>query len=678
MSSQESGQLRKSFVSRLPVKITVWYAAFGLLWIIFSDRIADVLFRRDPDLLLQVSSAKGILFVAITSLLLFVLLRRHVAVVDAKEQKLRQSEERYRLVVEHAPDAIAIHDGVQFTYANTEAVKLFGADSLESIIGHNVLDFVPEDSRASVTERIRQNIVHNLPAQLREQRYLRLDGGIIEVEVAAVPFLFDGSPGALVFLRDVGPRKAAERKLRESETKYRLLADNAHDLISVFNAELHLTYVSPSVRRLLGFSVEEALSRSIDVSLTPESAARVRQDLHRINESGPIDRNFLHTTELEMYCKDGSTVWVESMTRGLFDTVGQFRGYISVSRDISERRKAEQELLLSRQFNLLILEAIPDPVFVKDSSHRFVLVNDALCAMLGLPANAIIGKCDADLVPREEAAVFVERDNIVLETGQADLFEECLTDAQGRVRTLVTRKGLFIDPRGNRFIVGVIRDISDDKVKELQLRDSLLEKEVLLKEVHHRVKNNLQIISSLLFLQKDAIADPHIQDIFEESRNRIASMALIHEELYRSGDLARVDLKEYLERLAPKVVQSLRGYKSIGFSLHLAQCRVSVDKAIPFGLIVNELLTNAVKHGLAGRDAGNIRVNMAFEDAMIQAVVEDDGSGLPEGFHPDAVKTLGMQLVVQLTRQLRGSLTFGSSPQGSFFRLSFPADDKAG
>jgi PAS domain S-box-containing protein len=662
----------------MPIQVSLLYVIFGLLWIVFSDQLADVLFRHDPDLLLQVSSLKGFFFVGVTSLLLYMLLRRHVAVIGRKEQELRQSEERYRLVVEFAPDAILIHDGVRFVYANAEAAKLFGAQSPESLVGREVMDFVPEEVRASVVERIRQNIEHNLPARLREQRYLRLDGAVIEVEVAAVPFVLDGTPGALVFMRDVGPRNAAQRNLRESETKYRLLADNAHDLISILDAGLRLTYVSPSVRRLLGFSVEEALSRPIDVSMTPESAARIWQDLKQINQSGPVDRNFLHKIELEMYRKDGTTVWVESMVRGVFDREGQFRGYIAVSRDISDRRLAEEELLLSRQFNTLILEAIPDPVFVKDSSHRFVLVNDALSAMLGQPAAAILGHCDEDFVPHEEAAVFVERDRLVLESGQPDLYEETLTDGQGRVRTLVTRKGLFIDPKGHRFIVGVIRDVSEDKVKERQLRDSLVEKEVLLKEVHHRVKNNLQIISSLLFLQKDAIADAGIQDIFEESRNRIASMALIHEELYRSGDLARVDLKEYLERLAPKVVQSLRGHKSIGFALNLTECRVSVDKAIPFGLIVNELLTNAVKHGLAGRDSGNIRVSVAWDEDMIRAEIEDDGAGLPEGFHPDAVKSLGMQLVVQLTRQLRGALTFGSGPQGSIFRLNFPKDDPAG
>lgn len=670
-------QQQQKLGDRMPARISLLYAAIGLLWILFSDRIVDVLFRYDPDTLLQASSLKGFFFVIVTSLLLFILLKRHVVAYRGKEQELLQSEERYRLVVENAPDAILIHDGVRFVFANAEAAKLFGADSPDRIVGREVLDFVHEDVRESVAERIKQNIVHKAPAPLREQRYLRLDGTSIEVEVAAVPFVLDGAPGALIFLRDVGPRKAAERSLRESEAKYRLLADNAHDLIYTLDPALRLTYISPSVRKLLGFTVNEALARSVDAAMTLESAARVWEDFRRIKEAGPVERNSPRSIEIEMFRKDGTTVWVEAVVRGIFDAGGQCLGFVGVSRDISERRRAEEELRFSRQFNALILEAIPDPVFVKDSAHRFVMVNNALCAILGHPAAAIIGKADEDFVPRDEAAVFIERDNLVLETGQPDLYEERLTDGQGQVHTLVTRKGLFVDPKGNRFIVGVIRDVSEDKVKEQRLRDSLLEKEVLLKEVHHRVKNNLQIISSLLFLQKDTVSDPAVQDSFEESRNRIASMALIHEELYRSGDLARVDLKEYLERLAPKVVHSLRGPKSIGFALNLAECRVSVDKAIPFGLAINELVTNAVKHGFQDRDAGNIRVALACEDGMIRAVVEDDGAGLPEGFHPDAVRSLGMQLVVQLTRQLRGALTFGSGPQGAVFRLTFPQNDPA-
>ena len=676
MSIQERYQQQK-VSDRMPVSIALLYTVIGFLWILFSDKLADMLFRYDPDVLLRVSSFKGFAFVVVTSLLLFFLLKRHVKAYHRKELELLQSEERYRLVVEYAPDAILIHDGVRFVFANTEAAKIFGADAPDRLVGREIFSLVHEDFRASVAERMAQNLVAKVPVMLREQCYLRLDGTSLEVEVSAVPFALNGADGALIFMRNIGPRKAAERSLRESEAKYRLLADNAHDLIYTLDASLRLTYISPSVKKLLGFTVDEALARSMEETLTPESAARVKEAVRQSMEADPAGRSAPRAIDIEMYRKDGTTVWVEAVVRRIFDAKGKLIGFVGVSRDSSERRRVEEELQLSRQFTALVLAAIPDPVFVKDSSHRFVQVNEALCAMLGQPADAIIGKADTDFVSRDEAAVFVERDSLVLETGQPDLYEERLTDSQGQVHILVTRKGLFVDPKGHRYIVGVIRDVTSDKIRERQLRDSLLEKEVLLKEVHHRVKNNLQIISSLLFLQKDIINDPDIQTIFEESRSRIASMALIHEELYRSGDLARVDLKEYLERLAPKVVQSLRGSKSIGFALNLAECRVSVDKAIPFGLAINELLTNAVKHGFANRDVGNIRVVMTCEDDMIMAVVEDDGVGLPPGFHPDAVRSLGMQLVVQLTRQLRGGLTFGSSPQGAAFRLTFPLADPA-
>ncbi|MHC1711553.1 MAG: PAS domain S-box protein [Solidesulfovibrio sp.] len=666
-----------SLVSLKPFRVAAIYALLGLVWIFFSDRLADALFRQNPVLLLEISSYKGVAFVLATALLLYILLKRHVGAYVRKEQELRESQESYRLVVENAPDAIVIHDGTRILFANTAAATLLGAPSPEHLLDRRLLDFVHEQSKDSVLGRIRANISKNTPTPLREQHYLRFDGMPIDVEVAAIPFTMGRVDAALVFLRDIGQRKSAERNLRESEVKYRLLADNAQDVIFTLDPDMRLTYVSPSVQKMRGVSVEEALRETFEQSMVPDSAAKAWEAAKRNAPGQGVDKNLVERMELEMRCKDGSTLWVESVIRPIFDAMDHFLGFVGVSRDISERRRIEEDRERTQQFLSLILDAIPDPVFVKDSAHRFVMANNALGVMLGHNPSAIIGKRDQDFVPKDEADVFVVRDDLVLKTGREDLFEEHLTDSQGAVHTLVTRKGLFVDPRGARYIVGVIRDVTRDKVNEQRLRESLLEKEVLLKEVHHRVKNNLQVISSLLFLQKDNVEDPAIQDMFEESRNRIASMALVHEELYRSGDLARVDLKEYLERLAPKVVQSLRGNKSIGFALNLTECRVSVDKAIPFGLIINELMTNAVKHGFCGRDTGNVRVTVDRQEGMAQAVVEDDGIGLPEGFHPDAVKTLGMQLVVQLTRQLRGSLTFGSGARGSVFRLTFSVEESA-
>lgn len=664
---------------RVPLKplwLVLGYAAVAGLWILVTDQVMDVLFRDAPELWARASLFKGFFFVLVTAALLHFLLHRQRLAFRRKEQELGESRRRYQLVVENAPDAIMIHQGRTLVFANAEAAKLFGAASVDALIGRDLLDFVHEDSREAALARMRQTIGQRQRVRLREQRYLRLDGSSIEVEVAGVPFPGGGEPAALLFLHDIGERKAAEQRLRESEAKYRLLADNSHDVIFIMDAAFRLTFVSPSVRRLRGVSVEEALAETFEESMTPTSAALAREASKQFLAPEPELRPSSQRLELELRRKDGSTVWVEAVVRALSGPSGEFTGVLGVGRDITERRRAEEDLRRSREFQAMILEAIPDPVFVKDSRHRFVQVNGALCAMLGQPPEAIIGKSDYDFVPTDEADVFVSRDKWVFETGQEDLYEERLTDPLGQVHVLVTRKGLFIDASGARFIVGVIRDVTEDKAKEQRLRDSLLEKEVLLKEVHHRVKNNLQVISSLLFLQKDTIEDPAIQVLFEESRNRVASMALIHEELYRSGDLARVDLKEYLERLTPKVVQSLRGDKSIGFALDLAECRVPVDKAIPFGLIVNELVTNAVKHAFVGRDAGTIRVTVERERDVVRASVEDDGVGLEKDFHPDAVKSLGMQLVVQLTHQLRGALTFGGTG-GAAFRLVFPLSDAA-
>lgn len=657
------------------VRITACYGIVGVLWILFSDYWAQWLCGDNAELLLWVSSIKGFVFVGVTSALLYSLLQHHLRVFRRKESELRESQERYRLVVENAPDGILIHDASRFVFANPEAAKILGVATPDELVGRAVMDFVHPDFQGIVAKRMGQTLKRQTTG-LREQLYRRLDGSPIEVEVAGVPFSLNGMPGGLIFLRDIGQRNLAQRDLRASEAKYRLLADNAHDIIFTLDASWRPTFISPSVQRLRGISVEEAMQETFEEMMTPASASLARDRAMQFGQVPHPDHNVVERLELEMRRKDGGTVWMEAVVRPLFDAAGVFSGIIGVGRDITERRCIEEDLRRSREFLRMILETIPDPVFVKDSNHRFVQVNSALCAMLGKPAEVIVGKCDKDFVSAEEAEVFLARDRLVFETGKDDIYEERLTDSLGAAHVLVTRKGLFVDASGGRYIVGVIRDVTADKANEQRLRESLKEKEVLLKEVHHRVKNNLQIISSLLFLQKDTIADPAVQAIFEESRNRIASMALIHEELYRSGDLARVDLKEYLERLTPKLVQSLRGNRAVGFALDLQECRVSVDKAIPFGLIVNELVTNAVKHAFAGRESGTIRLTMTPEaDDMVRAVVEDDGVGLGEDFHPEEVKSLGMQLIVQLTRQLRGALTFRSSVAGTVFRLSFPLEN---
>jgi len=221
-----------------------------------------------------------------------------------------------------------------------------------------------------------------------------------------------------------------------------------------------------------------------------------------------------------------------------------------------------------------------------------------------------------------------------------------------------------------------LRDkIAEGKTIEKALRTSLAEKEVLLKEVHHRVKNNLQIVSSLLSLQALKY-DEHLTGAFIDSQARVRAMALVHEKLYRSGDLSRIDFPDYLRQLSSFLLQAYRPkYLTVTPDVECSDLFLPVDSAIPCGLIVNELFTNSLKHAFTARSEGKIVLRAWKDNGDAHLLVEDDGVGLPPGFDVERSDSLGLQLVTNLTRQLRGTLHVDSSAAGTAFRVSFPAPE---
>jgi two-component sensor histidine kinase len=220
-------------------------------------------------------------------------------------------------------------------------------------------------------------------------------------------------------------------------------------------------------------------------------------------------------------------------------------------------------------------------------------------------------------------------------------------------------------------VVGVAREITERRRSEARMQASLREKEVLLKEVHHRVKNNLQVITSLLNLQADRIPDEHVQDVLRENQARIKSMALVHEELYQSEDLAWVNFTDYLRRLTYGLLQSYaKSGKAIDLRFDMEDLRLGIDAAIPCGLIVNELLTNALHHAFSGRPGGRVTIRFFTEGEKYALGVIDDGIGLPESIDVRTTDTLGLHLVSTLTEQLRGSLSVTRN-NGTSFMLMF-------
>jgi two-component sensor histidine kinase/HAMP domain-containing protein len=217
------------------------------------------------------------------------------------------------------------------------------------------------------------------------------------------------------------------------------------------------------------------------------------------------------------------------------------------------------------------------------------------------------------------------------------------------------------------------RENFERKKAEVEISKSLHEKEVLLKEIHHRVKNNLQIVSSLFFFQSKQVTDPSMIEMFRDGQNRVKSMALIHEKLYQSGDLANIDFKEYIKKLTTFLFQSYGvNQTKIKLKNNVQKVDLGVDTAVPCGLIVNELISNSLKHGFTDRTEGEIRIDMGYdENNKLLLKISDNGKGIPKSFNIQNSESLGLRLVYNLTNQLNGTVDFYNN-NGTMVKIIFP------
>jgi PAS domain S-box-containing protein len=323
-----------------------------------------------------------------------------------------------------------------------------------------------------------------------------------------------------------------------------------------------------------------------------------------------------------------------------------------------------------------VVEGMPTMAFSvrPDGSPEFVSKRWLTYSGLSTDATADGRGWEATIHP-EDVEVQLRKWRAALETGEPFENEARHRGAGGEYRWFLVRALPFRNKQGK--IVkwyGIITDIEDRKRADELLRASLREKEALLKEVHHRVKNNLQLISSLLNLQADKVRDPHVRELLTDSRDRVRSMSLVHENIYQAGSFVGVTLARHLETLCTHLIH---GYTGGGWRIELqtrlADVTLDLDRAVPLMLIVNELVSNALKHAFPSDRAGRVSVELlSLPGARYSVVVTDDGVGLPPDFDPRRVSSMGLQLVADLTEQLDGTIAVRSDG-GTTFTLTFDA-----
>jgi PAS domain S-box-containing protein len=350
--------------------------------------------------------------------------------------------------------------------------------------------------------------------------------------------------------------------------------------------------------------------------------------------------------------------------------------YCYVAEDITESARSQET---TERFRA-ILEATTDMVGMADKFGRLFYINGAGRDLLGLAPDEPLTGLRLPDVHAPWAADLVALEGLPVAMIEGAWQGE--TAVLSRNGPEVPASELILahkSPSGSvEFLSTIIRDMSEQKEAEVRVKASLEEKEVLLKEIHHRVKNNLQIVSSLLQLQASYIKDTDALQIFEESRDRIKSMALIHEQLYQSNDLAQIDFPEYLRSLLNMVLSAHRSNRTrVETKLHVDPVSLDLDTAIPVGLITNELVTNSLKYAFAGRSVGEIGVRLTKSaEGDFLLMVSDNGVGLPEKFNFEKATSLGLRLVRILTKQMRARLEI-SKGMGTQFRVYFKSQSNS-
>lgn len=587
------------------------------------------------------------------------------------EAALRESEESYRGLVETSPDAIFLHDGELVVYLNPAAVRLFGARSAEDMYGKKAGEIVHPDYREEMRTRTRSILETGKPVPLREIKIIRCDGSSVDVEAAAGISYYRGKKVVQVIQRDVTERKRAEEALRMSEHRYHMLFENMtvgfalHEMIYDDEgkpADYRYVEINPAFEKLTGVPASALLGKTVKEVL-PNTEPYWIEVAGTVAQTGEPTSYENYSRELGKYYD----TWLFSPAKDRFAVVFS---------DITLRKRAEDELRASEGRFRSLVETTSDWIWETDQRGVYTYASPKVKDLLGYEPFEVVGKTQADLMPPEEAERIAPILRQHFESASPFLGVENVNLHKDGHRVLLEMSGVPIfDDRG---LVsgyrGIDRDITERKRAEEQIKASLQEKEVLLKEIHHRVKNNLQIISSLLYLQANKTEHPGALSALTDSRNRVRSMALVHERLYRSPSLASVNMGEYTRNLVSDLKHTYQiGESSIRLTLTVEDIALDISEAVPCGLIINELLSNALKHAFPEGRGGEITVRLTRSDSGdVVLMVGDSGVGLPEHLDFRNSPSLGLTLVNSLVRQLEGTIELDSR-DGTTFTISLKA-----
>lgn len=596
---------------------------------------------------------------------------RDISEIKQSGEDLRESEEFLDSIVDNIPYMIFVKnaDDLSFKRVNKVGEEYFGHPGSE-LIGKNDYEFFPKNEADFFTQKDRKVLESGELLDIPEETIETKKLGPRLLHTKKIPINDKkGNPQYLLGIsEDITERKRienqvkkAEKELQKSEKKYRELVD--YSLVAMYETTLdgEILFANDAMVKMFDYESVEDL-KAVNIVNLYKNAEDWEKFLLNLKKHENLTQY-----EVDIVNRSGKT-FNALINAHLIDN--HITGMII---DISKVKRAEDALRESELRYRTLFESDPDYTMLISSDGVLLDVNPAAEQITGFSKEELVGKnfINLGIFPKDELVLLKKHFPQILH-GDINTYEGRIIDKDGLIRWVHNSFTPVMRDNEIDYMLIIGSDITERKYAEEEIKASLKDKEILLKEIHHRVKNNLQIISSLLELQETfVIEDPTAVNVLHESQNRVQSMALIHEMLYQSKDLSHISFLDYIMNLVSNLFTSYGEKMNIKLTYNIADTFFNIETSIPLGLIISELVSNSLKYAFPDGKTGEITTSLQCDNTRFELIISDNGIGLPEDIDIRNIKSsLGLQLVNSLVNQLDGTIKLDRS-QGTKYTIKF-------
>ena len=586
---------------------------------------------------------------------------------------LKEAGEAFVKLFESNPEAIVLHNRQYITHANQAFVQLFGYTSNDAIIGKkSLLDFLPQSVHSRLSSLIQTPVLkkQQIPAVSMKTK----DAVLFMAEIHSSSLFINNIEYSIFSIRDITLKLAAEKKLKQEEQKSLLLkqAEQVPGIIyqlKYSNSHLSYPFIGGKLLDRLR-STNQKKEVFLIENIHPDDKSRFFESL---KESESSLKNC--SIDYRLYDKNKKILWIRANSKPvkLANETIIWHGYAT---DITDEKSAKAALKDTETQISTIFNHAPDAIILMDNKGCIKRWNQKAVEIFGHSKEEVIGQYMYDILPPAEyRSMFKEAIQRIQKSKKSNILNtahELYGEAKSGQRFPIVLAISRMQIKSTLYFICFINNISERKKTDRKIRQSLKEKNILLKEIHHRVKNNMQVIASLLSLQASFVEDETIRKYFMSSQYRIRSMGMIHEMLYQSENISLIRFKDYLHRLVSELVEAYKGQQqqTVEYTIDCPENSFNIDTAIPLGLILNELISNSLKHGIRQQQSGRLSIKLkALDFSNFQLDITDNGIGM----HAQTKKknALGLLLVQKLIIQLSGTVKQLPTSTGCHHRIIF-------